>query len=330
MINKRNNKRKEPYIMNFMSISKKLTAVIAGAGMLVGLAACGSDPTASGSSSRDSDSASEQIVVGSANFAESQILGEIYVQALNDNGIKASSKPNIGSREIYVRALQDGSINLIADYTGNLLQYFDPQATQSESAEVYEALKEKTPKDLTVLAQSEAEDADNIVVSRDFSQQYGVTSLADLKDAASKVSDGLTITAPPEFGKRAYGIPGLKNVYDVDVKLVPVSDEGGQTTVNAVKDGATSMAKLTTTSPFLSDGSLVVLEDPEHLIAAQNVVPLAAASLKNNDKAVTVINEVQEKLTTDDLVKMNGESVNNKKTPEQIATEWLKENPIQV
>lgn len=263
------------------------------------------------------------IVVGSANFAESQILGDIYEQALNRNGVKASSKPNIGSREVYVRALQDGSISLIPDYTGNLLQYFNPKATQSASNEVYAALRRQTPKNLAVLNQSPAQDADNIVITRKLARQKGVTSLADLKKIGN-----LSIAAPPEFGKRAYGIPGLKKVYGVDVRLVPVSDEGGQATVNAVEQGTTSLAKLTTTSPFLTDGKLITLKDPKHLIAAQNVVPLASASLVKNAKAVKVINAVQARLTTSDLIDMNRKSTVGKQSANQIAATWLKAHPI--
>lgn len=321
--------------MTFTHTFKKITSLIAGLGLLAGLAACGSDPTAgtgtsgtTGSSSHSSSSekssgSTSPIVVGSANFAESQILGDIYEQALNRNGVKASSKPNIGSREVYVRALQDGSISLIPDYTGNLLQYFNPKATQSASNEVYAALRRQTPKNLAVLDQSPAQDADNIVITRKLARQKGVTSLADLKKIGN-----LSIAAPPEFGKRAYGIPGLKKVYGVDVRLVPVSDEGGQATVNAVEQGTTTLAKLTTTSPFLTDGKLITLKDPKHLIAAQNVVPLASASLVKNAKAVTVINAVQARLTTSDLIDMNRKSTVGKQPADQIAAAWLKTHPI--
>ncbi len=301
----------------------KITYVLASVALLTGLAGCGSDPTATTTGASQHSSSAAPIVVGSANFAESQILGEIYAQALKANGVAATTKPNIGSREVYVRALQDGSINLIADYSGNLLQYFNPKATQATSTAVDSAVRRVVPHDLAVLAVSPAEDADTIVVTKKLAQQKGLTSLADLK----KVSN-LSIAAPPEFGQRAYGIPGLKKVYGVTVRLVPISDEGGQATVNAVENGTTTMAKLTTTSPFLADGKLTILKDPKHLIAAQNVIPLTTTKIASNHKAVAIINAVQKKLTTADLIALNKKSVDQKQPASAIAHAWLSSHSI--
>lgn len=309
-----------------------IVAALAGSAMILGLAACGSDPTvgtstsASGSSS-SSNSSQKTITVGSANFAESQILGDIYAQALSANGIKTASKPNIGSREVYVRSLTDGSIDLIPDYTGNLLQYFNPKATQTSSADVYAALKKQTPSGLTVLDQSSAEDADVLVTTAANAKKIPGTSLSGVKTA---YPSGLKVAAPSEFGTRAYGIPGLKRVYGIDATLVPISDEGGQATVNALTGGQVQVAKLTTTSPYLRGGKLVMLSDPKHMIAAQNVVPLASTRLKGNAKAIRVINAVQKKLTTSELINMNAQSVNAKKASDQIAKDWLSAHPIHV
>src|SRR6476661_9220047 len=88
-------------------------------------AACGSsNPLGGGSASGDLKS----IVVGSADFPESKILAEVYAQALEANGFTVGRQLGIGSRETYIPALQDHSIDLIPEYTGNLLKYFDPKA----------------------------------------------------------------------------------------------------------------------------------------------------------------------------------------------------------
>lgn len=120
------------------------------------------------------------LTIGSANFQENVILANIYAQALQAQGATVETQLNIGSRETYMPGLQDGSIDLIPEYSGVLLQYFDPEATAVSSEDVYAALPAALPEGLTVLEQSAAEDKDAIVVTRETAEQYGLTSIADL------------------------------------------------------------------------------------------------------------------------------------------------------
>ena len=133
------------------------------AGFALALTACGggSDPLSSGSGQTSGAATpSDTIVVGSANFTESQILAEIYAQALAAKGVTIEKRLNIGSREAYIPALQDGSIDLIPEYTGVLLQYFDKAADETEPDAVYTALQAALPSNLIVLDKSAAEDKD--------------------------------------------------------------------------------------------------------------------------------------------------------------------------
>ena len=122
------------------------------------LSACGSssDPLASSSSTASAAAsgvglrlrfraAGGQIVIGSANFPESALIANIYAEALKAKGIDVSTNLNIGSREVYIKAIEDGSINLVPEYTGVLLQYFDKTATAVSSDDVYAALQGKLP-----------------------------------------------------------------------------------------------------------------------------------------------------------------------------------------
>jgi osmoprotectant transport system substrate-binding protein len=120
------------------------------------------------------------LTVGSANFPENVVLAEIYAIALKATGANVSTKLNIGSREKYIPGLKDGSIDLIPEYSGVLLQYFDTGATATSSAAVFAALAAATPAPLTVLDQSQAQDADAIVVTKTTADKYGLTSIADL------------------------------------------------------------------------------------------------------------------------------------------------------
>src|SRR4051812_42741334 len=124
------------------------------------------------------------ITVGSANFPENVILADIYADALQAAGAKVTKKLNIGSREKYIPGLQDGSIDLIPEYSGVLLQYFDKNATATSSDAVYADLQKAVPAKLTVLDQSQAQDADAIVVTKKTADQYQLTSIADLAKKA--------------------------------------------------------------------------------------------------------------------------------------------------
>ena len=124
--------------------------------------------------------AGSTLTVGSANFQENVILAEIYAAALQAQGATVSTQLNLGSRETYIPGLQDGSIDLIPEYTGNLLRNFDKQATAVSSQDVYAALPAALPSGLSVLDQSQAEDKDAIVVTKDTAAKYHLTTIADL------------------------------------------------------------------------------------------------------------------------------------------------------
>ncbi len=297
-------------------------AAVAAASALA-LAGCSSGSPLDSSSTSASKS-SGTIVVGSANFPESEIIAQIYTQALKANGVDASIKPDIGAREVYLKALQDGSIDLVPEYSGSLLQYYDAKSTAKSSEDVYAALSDALPKGYQVLDQSKAEDKDSYNVTKEFSQKYGVTSLADLK----KVTEPLTVGANPEFAERPYGIKGLQSAYGVTATLDPISDSGGPLTVKALLDGTVQLADIYTTSSAIKDNGLVTLKDPKNIIIAENVVPVINSS-KVTDKVKGALNKVSGALTTDDLVTMNDKSSGSaKESAAQIAKEWLAEKNL--
>ena len=116
-------------------------AVALGAALALAACGAGSDPLAEPSTETgESGGTAGAIIVGSADFTESQILGELYAQAIKAKGGDASTKPGIGSREVYIKALQDNSVSVVPEYTGNLLLHFDPAATATTEAEIASAL----------------------------------------------------------------------------------------------------------------------------------------------------------------------------------------------
>jgi len=309
-----------------MKRPKIVLALTASAAML-SVAACGgtsSNPlstnTAGGSSS---SSASGSIVVGSANFPENQLLAEIYAGALEAKGVKVSKKLNIGSREVYIPALQQGAIDLIPEYTGVLSQYFNKNAKATDADGVYNELKAALPSTLTVLDKSAAEDKDAVVVTKDTANKYHLKSIADLQPHAKD----LTLGGPPEWKTRPTGVPGLKKLYNLDFKSFRALDTGGPLTVQALKNGQVDAADLFTTDPSIAANSFVILDDPKHLFAAQNVVPLVTKA-KVTDTMSSALNAVSAKLDTATLGELVKEVVVDKKDAAAVAKEFLSKNSL--
>lgn len=300
-----------------MSI-KKLTVGAAVAALGLSLAACGSDPTSGDKASSDS------ITIGSAGFAENEIIAEIYAQALEAKGVKVTKKLNIGAREVYIPALKNGEIDLLPEYSGNLLSYLDPKTTATTEDAIEDALDDALPEGFEVLEAAEAEDKDSLNVTADFAAKNGLKTIADLKKI-----DGLKLAAQPEFKERAYGIPGLEKVYGITgIEFIPTTDFGGKDTVTKLTRGEVDVADIYSTTPSIIEKKLVTLEDPKSLIAAQHVIPLINED-KATDTVEDVLNAISEKLTTADLLDLNSKNQGPDKTaPAVLAKEWLTANGL--
>jgi osmoprotectant transport system substrate-binding protein len=305
-----------------MNLRKTPLALVIGAA-LFSLVACGGggNPLDTGSTKGGSDSGS--IVVGSADFPESALLAEIYAGALEAKGVKVEKKLNIGSREAYIPALKDGSIDLIPEYTGVLAQYFNAKASATESDAVYAELKAALPDGLSVLDKSAAEDKDAVVVTKETADKYSLTSIGDLKPVAGQ----LTLGGPPEWKTRLTGVPGLKKVYGLNFKSFRALDAGGPLTVKALENGQIDAGNIFTTDPNIEADHFVVLQDPEHLYAAQNVVPLITTS-KLNDTISQALNAVSAALDTDTLAALLKRVVTDKEDEADVAASFLKDNNL--
>jgi osmoprotectant transport system substrate-binding protein len=283
---------------------------------------CGSaNPLGGGQVSGDLKS----VVVGSADFPESKIVAEIYAQALEANGFTIVRQFGIGSRETYIPALLDHSIDLIPEYTGNLLQYFNPKSTASDPGDVELALYRSLPGDLSILNPAPANDTDTVTVTAELAQRWNLTSIADLVPYA----DELTFGAPSEFLNREQGLPGLKKKYGLEINpdnFVAISDGGGPATVKALSSGTVAAANIFSTSPAIPQNDFVVLEDPKNNFMPGNVVPLVS-SQKKSDELKKVLDAVSARLTTKGLTELNGAvSGNSGVDPDEAARQWVAEN----
>jgi len=295
---------------------RKITAFAAVAALGLGLAACGGDPT------EGEQAASDTIVVGSADFPEAQIIAEIYAQALEAEGIKVETNTGSGPRETYIPALTNGELDLVPEYSGNLLLFLDPEATATEPDAIVDALADAAPDGFEVLDASPAEDKDSLNVTQEFAAANNLTTIADLANVP-----GFSLGANPEFAERAYGIPGLERVYGLTgIEFVSIPDGGGPLTSGALLDGSVDVADIYSTTPSILENDFVTLEDPENLIAAQNIIPLINSE-KATDEVTAILNEISAALTTEDLLALNAENVGPDKTsPKDLATKWLTDN----
>lgn len=302
---------------------KRMTSVLAlSTAAILGLSACGGggDPLASDTPTGTSSAAGGEIIVGSADFPESELLAEIYAGALKAKGINATTKPRIGSREIYLKALEDGSIQVVPEYTGALAFYYDKDFALTDPEEVYTAVKEKIPATFAVLEKSAAEDNDSIVVTKATADEKKLTTIEDLKGVAGDMSLG----APPEFEKRPQGIPGLTKTYGVTFgSFRPLT---GQALVQALKNGQVDAANIFTTDPSIAENGFVSLTDTKKVFGSQNIVPLVAKD--KADQVAPALNAVSAALTTEVISGLLKQTVTDKKDAKDVAAEFLKSNNL--
>ena len=298
-------------------MKRTMITMAAVAASALALTACGSAESVGGNASTDSsENGQTTLVVGSQDYYSNEIIAEAYAQALEGAGFTVDRQLRIGQREVYMPELEAGAIDVFPEYTGNLLQYLDQNATARSSDEVYDALRSTLPKGLRALEQAGATDQDSYVVTADFAQAHSLTSIGDLASAGA-----LTLGGNSELQTRPYGPMGLSQTYGVTVGFTPIEDSGGPLTVKALKDGDIQLANIYSSDPALADGTLKVLDDPKGLFLASHVVPLASSRV--NDDAAAVINRVSAAMDAEDLVEMNRASTMEQKSASQIAREWL-------
>ena len=292
----------------------------------LGLAACGGgeDPMDTGGDSDAGASGGDDagsITIGSANFPENELLAEIYAAALSDAGVDVDTQLNIGSREAYIAGIQDGSIDALPEYTGGLATYLNPEITATSSEDVLADLQENLPDDLEVLEISDAEDKDSLVVTSETAEELDLTTIADLEDHAGD----LTLGGPPEFETRPNGVDGLQEVYGLEFAGFRSLAAGANLTVQSLANGQVDVANIFTTNPAIEENDFVVLEDPESLFAAQNVVPLIRADAVNPTIEET-LNEVSAALNTENLTSMMVQVQTEGQDPAEVAREFVDEN----
>jgi osmoprotectant transport system substrate-binding protein len=285
---------------------------------LLALAACGSDKK-----SADTVAAKQTVTISAADFPESQLLSEIYGQALENSGVRVARKDPIGARELYYAAIDKNEIQLVPEYTNSLLSYVikkaDPNATSDAKTidDQVTALKAKLPANLTVGAASTAEDKDVIVCTKAVADKYKLTNLTEL----GKASADITIGGPPEFETRSpFGIKGFKDLLNANFKaFVPLQIAQ---VADSLKSGAIDCGNMFSTMSAITTSGFVALDDDQTLVPHEAVLPLLTKDAATPE-VLQVVDQVSSTLSTDQLKAMMVKIEVDKQAPDVVAKAFL-------
>ena len=284
----------------------------------VGLAGCG----LAGSPSSQLDS----VVIGSANFSESQLLAEVYAQALEAEGVEVEQVPNIGAREAYMRSIigDNPSINVLPEYIGYALEYFNEDIPDTSLDAVKQQLAKDLPRELETLQVSEATDEDAIVVTEQTAQKYNLQSIADLK----RVDDQLVAGGSPEFRTRQSGIAGMKQEYGIEFGDYKTLDAAGPLSEEAMANNEIQVSDFFTTQPAIAENNFVILDDPKEIILPGNIVPLIRDDTPQRQTVEKTLNAVSAALTTEKLAEMLRRVDVDRDPMEDVAADFLKQEGL--
>ncbi len=264
------------------------------------------------------------LTIASFNFAESQILAELYGQALEADGHKVEYKHKLGNREIVFPALEKGDINFVPEYLATALAFVTKASAKVGDAnaalpQLRDALK---PKSIAALDFAPAIDTNAFVVTKATAQKHDLKKMSDLAAVAKQ----LTLGAPPECPQRPFCLQGLKATYGIEFKEFKPLDAGGPLTVAAVESGQVDVGLLFSTDAQIAAKGFVLLEDDKKLQAADNVVPVVRQDILDKAGASfsTRLNDISKKITTDKLTALNAKVSIDKKDPRDVAKDFLK------
>lgn len=268
------------------------------------------------------------ITVASFNFTESEILAEVYAQALADAGyaVDTSSTLNLGSREVINPELFAGEIDLLPEYVGSALTVgFGGEATSDLDATLTALRDAYAAEGVQVLEPAPGEDKNVYVVTGDFAEANGVTTISDLAGLGE-----LTLAGPPECESRETCYLGLtEGAYTLD-NLAFEGIAEGAVRISSLENGEVDVTTLFSTQPVIAERGFVALEDDQGLTAVENIVPVVTDEIVDayGDDLVALLNEVSALITTEVLLDLNGRVELDAQDAGDVAADFLSENGI--
>ena len=299
---------------------RRAALVLLGAALLA--AGCGGTDPAPATSAETP--AAPTVRLGTKDFSEQFILGELYAQALRAKGFEVELKSDIGSSEIVDQALTLGSIDMYPEYTGVLLSEIaeQPQRPRTAAAAYERAKAFEESRGFTMLAMTPFENTNALAVKPAFARRAGVRSIADLGKAGR-----VLIGAPPEFRTRYEGLEGLQKVYGLDelrVRPIQIGRQYGE-----LDRGGVDVAAVFSTDGHLLAGDYRVLDDPERLFSFQNAAPVVSQKLLAAAPGLAeAADAVSAKLTTEAMQEMNAAVALEGEAPAAVAQRFLHEQGL--
>jgi osmoprotectant transport system substrate-binding protein len=264
--------------------------------------------------------AQQPVRVGSKNFTEQFILGELYAQALEANGVKAEKKLNLGGTLIAHKALEEKQIDLYPEYTGTILLAVLKQESMTDAKAVYDKVKnEYAAKGLVVLNQAPVNNTYVLVVRQDTADKYKLETDSDL----ARVSKELKLGAGPEFRDRKDGLPGLREKYGMEFK------EDLQLAIGlryqALKNDQIQVVNGYSTDGMISAMKLKRLKDDKNLWPPYYIVPVVRKDvLDANPRIADVLNRVNAMLDDATMAELNYKVDGEKLEPKDVARDFLR------
>jgi osmoprotectant transport system substrate-binding protein len=306
----------------------------------LGVAACGggSDTTGESTSAESAEAAGGAIVsdpanakvkltIGSKNFPEQEILGEIYAQALAAAGYTTRTDLNLGSETVALKTLKEGQISGYPEYASTALTSFfglEPEEVPADAQEAYEKAKAEFEKEgLTVFPPTPFASANAVGTLKKTAEELDLETVSDLEGK----SEELTLYGSPECRQRIDCLAGLEQLYGLKFKSFNPVDIGLRYTV--LEKGQADLSILFTTDPQLAAESdkFVILEDDKEVFPAGNVIFVTTDEVAEEagpGYEETIVS-VQEGLTLPVMQELDARVELEKKSAKEVAGEYLEE-----
>jgi osmoprotectant transport system substrate-binding protein len=311
-------------VKNTTKLIRAIPAVLA----LLALAACGNVGDSGGT--EEGGGGGPTITVGSKNFTEQYVLGELYAQALEANGFNAETELDLGSAAIADKALQNGQIDMYPEYTGTALveifkeseQPQTPEATYQKAKQLY---AERNPAD-TMLTPAQFNNTYGIFVRKEVAEQQDLKTLADLAEASPE----LTFVSFSEFQNRSDGYPNMQKNYEgLDFGDIKIVNSIGGPIYQGVLQGEGEVGVGFTTDGQLASDELAVMEDPKSIWPFYYPAPVVRSDvLEKNPKMEKVLNSVSETLDAETMRELNAQVDIEQEDPDEVAAEYLKDQGL--
>jgi osmoprotectant transport system substrate-binding protein len=275
--------------------------------------------------SHESAAKKPRIIVGTKNFPEQFILGQLYKQALQAKGYRVGYKENIGSSELIDTALTSGKINFYPEYTGVIVQVLAHKASPSTAGATYVAAKKfEEKRGFTLLKRTPFFDSDAFGTLTTTAKKYNLKTISDVKKVPGKLQYG----GFPECQTRITCFKGLTDIYGLtNLEFVPLS---GISIYTALDQGKVDAGDVFTTDPPLGSGKYTILTDTKHIFGFQNVAPVVSKKITKayGLKFAKTVNAVSAKLTLKAMIAMNKAVILDKQSAAKVASAFLKANHL--